>query len=112
MQIPLQITLRGMETSTALEESIRERAVKLEHVFDRITSCRVAVESAHGVHQYAHPFSVRVDLKVPGDEIVVHKENGEDAYAAVREAFDAARRQLEDYVRQQRSGRHRPAPGA
>jgi putative sigma-54 modulation protein len=107
MQVPLQITLRGMETSAALQDSIREKALRLEHVFDRITSCRVAVELSRGVHQHAHPYSVRVDLKVPGDEIVVHRDNGEDAYTAVKEAFETARRRLEDYARQHRNGPHR-----
>jgi ribosomal subunit interface protein len=107
MEVPLQITLRGIESSPRLEELIREKASKLEHVCDRITSCRVAVETAAWRKQSGNPFAVRIDIKVPGHEIVVNREQDEDAYIAVRDAFDAARRQLEDYAHLQRSSRQR-----
>ncbi len=107
MQLPLQITFRHMDPSPALDARIRERVEELDHLFDRITSCRVVVESSHRHHQQGNLFEVHVDLIVPGREIVVGRERGgnhahEDAHVAVRDAFDAARRQLEDYVRGRR----------
>ena len=107
MQLPLQITFRHMDPSPAIEARIRERAEELDQFFDRITSCRVVVECGNKRHQQGKLFEVRVDLTVPGREIVVGRDPGanhahEDAHVAVRDAFDAARRQLEDHARDRR----------
>lgn len=106
MQVPLQITFRHMESSPALEARIRQRAQELEHFFDRITACHVTVESRRRQRQ-GNLFEVRVDLVLPGREIVVGRDRGvnhahEDAHVAVRDAFDALRRRLEDYARHSR----------
>jgi ribosome-associated translation inhibitor RaiA/cold shock CspA family protein len=107
MQVPLQITFRHMHSSEALDARIRGRVEELERFFDRIISCRVVVECRHPRRQQGNLFHVRVDLGVPGREIVVGRDPGtdhahEDAHVAVRDAFDAVRRRLEDYVREQR----------
>ena len=107
MQLPLQITFRHMAPSDAVATRIRERAAELERFFDRIISCRVVVECQHPRRQQGNLFRVRVDLKVPGSEIVVGRDPAahhahEDVYIAVRDAFDATRRLLEDHVRQGR----------
>ncbi len=107
MQLPLQVTFRHMDPSPALEARIRQRAEELDQFFDRITACRVVVECQHPRHHQGKLFEVRVDLTVPGHEIVVGRNPGinhahEDAHVAVRDAFDAARRQLEDYARDRR----------
>jgi ribosomal subunit interface protein len=102
MQLPIQITLHGIEPSDALYNSIHEKAEKLDHFSDRIMSCRVVLELA-GRHQHqGKQLSARIDLKLPGGEIVVTREHDEDLQIALRDAFHAARRQLEDYVRRQR----------
>lgn len=107
MQHPLQITFRHMAPSEALEARIRQRADELEQFFDRITSCRVIVERANRRHQQGNLFEVHIDLAVPGREIAVGRDSGadhahEDAHVAVRDAFDSARRLLEDHVRRTR----------
>ena len=102
MQIPLQITIRDMEHSDALEAHIREKANKLDEFFDRIMSCRVVVEMPHKHHHQGKQFNVRIDIGVPGSEIVVNRDHAEDVYVALRDAFDAAKRQIEDYVRKMR----------
>ena len=99
MQIPLQITIRGVEHSDALETHIRDKAQKLEEFFDHITSCRVVVEVPHKHHQQGRQFNVRIDIGVPGSEIAVNRDHAEDVYVALRDAFGAAKRQLEDYAR-------------
>jgi len=104
MQIPLQITFRHMEPSSALEARIRQRAQELEQFFDRITACRVTVESQHHHRRQGNLFEISIELMVPGREIVVGRSEGvshahEDAHVAVRDAFDALRRRLEDHVR-------------
>lgn len=108
MQLPLQITFRGMGQSDAVEANIRERAEKLERFAGHITSCRVIVEAPHKHHIKGGHFSVKIDITLPGEEIVAsrHPEKRrahEDVYIAIRDAFQATRRQLEDYVRRRRS---------
>ena len=102
MQSDLQITVRDMEHSPALEERIREKVKKLEQVYPRIMGCRVVLEAPHRHKQQGKQFIVRVDVTVPGKEIVVNHDHHEDAYVALRDAFNAARRQLEEYARIQR----------
>jgi ribosomal subunit interface protein len=108
MQLPLQITFRDMEPSEAVEANIRERSERLERFYDHIMSCRVMVESPHGHHHKGRLFNVRIDVTVPDGELVVnhghhHKDHShEDVYVAIRDAFAALRRQLEDYVQKRR----------
>jgi len=99
MQIPIQITTRGMEHSEALETHIRDRVNRLDKFFDRIMSCRVVAEMPHKHHHQGKQFNVRIDIGVPGSEIVVTRDHADDVYVALRDAFDAAQRQLEDYAR-------------
>jgi ribosomal subunit interface protein len=110
MQIPLQITIRDVEHSAALETHIRDKAKKLDEFFDHIMSCRVVVEVPHKHHHQGKQFNVRIDLGVAGGEIVVNRDHAEDVYVALRDAFDAAKRQLEDYVRKLRGDvkKHEP----
>ena len=61
-------------------------------------SCRVVVEVPHKHHQQGRRFNVRIDIGVPGSEIVVNRDQAEDVFVALRDAFDAAKRQLEDYA--------------
>jgi ribosomal subunit interface protein len=103
----LQITFRNMETSPAVEAKVRERVGELEQFYDRIVSCRVMIEAPHQRRHQGDLYHIRVDLKVPGREIVVKRDPPEhhaheDIYVAVRDCFDAVRRQLEDHVRRQR----------
>jgi ribosomal subunit interface protein len=102
MQSDLQITIRDMEHSPALEERIRDKVKKLEQVYPRIMGCRVVLEAPHRHKQQGKHFIVRLDVTVPGKEIVVNHDHHEDAYVALRDAFNAARRQLEEYGRIQR----------
>ncbi len=99
MQLPLQITIRGIDQSEALETHIRDKAKKLDEFFDRIMSCRIVVDVPHKHHHQGKQFNVRIDIGVPGSEIVVNRDHAEDVYVALRDAFDAAKRQLEDYAR-------------
>ncbi|MDH4108734.1 MAG: HPF/RaiA family ribosome-associated protein [Gammaproteobacteria bacterium] len=104
MRIPLKITWRHMEPSPSAEEIIRERANKLEHFYDDISRCDVVVEMPHKHHVQGNLFAIRIDITVPGKELVVQRspdahQAHEDPYVAIRDAFDAMRRQLEDYSR-------------
>lgn len=116
MQVPLQVTFRHMATSPALEARIRARAAELEQFSSRITACRVTVEKLTQRHRQGDLFEVRIDLAMPGREIEIGRERGlnhahEDAHVAVRDAFDALRRRLQDHVRESRGeGKLHPVP--
>jgi ribosome-associated translation inhibitor RaiA len=101
MQLPLQITARDLSLSEAAEADIRAKAANLDTYYDGIMGCRVVVEGPVRHHRQG-PFTVRVDVSVPGAELVVDRHADPDLYVAIRDAFDAARRRLEDYARRQR----------
>ncbi|HVP07946.1 MAG TPA: HPF/RaiA family ribosome-associated protein [Burkholderiales bacterium] len=102
MQIPLQITYRDIGHSDALEAHIRDKAAKLEEFYPRITSCRVVVEERDRHHHQGKQFTVKLDIRVPEHEVVVDRDHHEDVFVALRDAFDAAKRRLEDVARVQR----------
>jgi len=107
MKIPLQISFHDMPVSPALEALIREKAAKLEQFHPNMTACRVVVDKPHNHSQQGEQFSVTVDVTVPGANLVVNHVRNEDANVAVRDAFLAARRQVEDHVkRKQAEVRH------
>ncbi len=102
MQIPLQITMRDIPGSAAVEDHIREKAAKLEMLYPHIMGCRVVLEMPHKHKHQGRLFNVRLDITVPGGELAVNRESDGDVYVALRDAFDAAKRQIEDYGRIQR----------
>jgi ribosomal subunit interface protein len=111
MQQPLQISFHDVDPSPALEARVRELAAHLERFQDRITSCHVHIEAPHRRHHQGQLYDVRIQLRVPGKDIVVNHEGSnnhayEDVYVALRDAFDAAARRLEDHARL-RDHRHR-----
>ena len=117
MQVPLRIMFQDMDVSPAVEARIRERAEALEKVCPNIVSCRVAVESSARRHRQGKMYHLCIILTVPGQEIVVNRDPPEhhaheDIFVAVRDAFDAVRRQLEDHVRRVRvdTKTHEPPP--
>lgn len=107
MKMPLQITFKGIPSSPAIEASVREHAARLDGFYDRIVRCHVVVEEPQHRHNKGNLFRLRIVLTVPGDEIVVSRDPGkdharEDMNVAIRDAFNAATRQLEDYARRRR----------
>jgi len=143
MKTPLQVTFRNMPRSDAIEENVREKAEKLDSLFEGITSCRVIIEAPHRHHHKGKAYVVRIAIAVPSGELVVnrapkrldavkaahpeeleknlaeHHEPSrhaahEDAYVAIRDAFSAAARKLQDYARRRRGEKkvHQPAPVA
>lgn len=125
MNIPLQVTFRNMKHSEAVDAYIREEVAKLEEFFDQIIGCHVVVEIPHQHHDRGNPFHIRINLEVPGSDLVVNQQPNlhghgvdvgaerlfkelelegrlKDAYVALSDAFKTARRQLQDYVRRHR----------
>jgi cold shock CspA family protein len=124
-KFPLQITFRNAEPPAGMDLRVRSEAAKLETFYERIMGCRVSVESPHRHHREGSPYHVRIDLTVPGGELVVKHEPslktraqraGETAMKkhseardphknlrqAIGDAFKAAARRLQDYARRQR----------
>jgi len=103
VQLPLQIAVRNTTLSEPARELIRKYAAKLELFFDRITACRVMVEVPQR-YPVGEPvvYNVRLDITVPGEEIVVSRQPHVELETAIQESFDAAGRRLQDYVRRLR----------
>jgi ribosome-associated translation inhibitor RaiA len=124
MRLPVQITWRDMAPSTAVGEKIRDEAAKLKEFYDRIMSSRVTIEIPRRYQNGKYQFHIRIDLTVPGAEIVVNHEptlhsslqrmdseehaKGQelsgphkDVYVAIRDAFKVARRKLQEYSHMQ-----------
>ncbi|HUK36405.1 MAG TPA: HPF/RaiA family ribosome-associated protein [Vicinamibacterales bacterium] len=120
----LEVTFRNLKTSEWLERAIRNRVSKLETYYPQIVSCRVLVAVPHRHHDHGNPFEVHIEIVVPGEEIAVSRAprvrelTPKDATSAtkrmditamrkdvllvVRGAFDAAKRQLQNYARRRR----------
>ncbi len=97
-------------------ENIRQKVRKLEQFSDHIIGCRVMVEAPHRHKHQGSLYNVRIDLTVPGGELVVKREPHEDVYVAIRDAFDAAKRRLLSFARKRRGevkhhGTAPPPPG-
>jgi ribosome-associated translation inhibitor RaiA len=103
MELPLQITWRGLGRSPAIESAILERARKLEHFHRRIVSCRVVIEQTDHHKRHGRQFAVRLDVRVPGAEVAIDYEHDEDVYIALRDAFADARRKLAEQRKARRA---------
>ncbi len=104
MTIPVQVTFKGMDPSPALEARIREKAAQLERFEGDILRCHVTLEAPHRHHRQGRLYEVHIEVFVPRGDVVVVRESPqdhahEDPFVAVRDAFNAAVRQLEDHVR-------------
>ncbi len=102
MRLPLQVTFRNIPSSEAIEAHIADKAAKLDKYYDRIMSCRIVVESTQRRQHQGKLYSVRIDITVPRKELAVTREENEDVYVAIRDAFDHACRRLEEHARRER----------
>ena len=108
----VEVTFRNVQSSSWLEQEIRERAEKLDTYCPKIIACRVLVAKPHRYNVNGTRFNVHIDIVVPGEEIAVshsphfRKQSedglGKDIRTVVRDAFAAAKRQLQEYVRRRR----------
>jgi len=104
---PLQITFRHMDPSPTLEARIRELAGRLERFSSQIIRCHVIAEPAPRHQQQGGLYDFHIEIKLPDEQIVIRHTHStdpahEDPYVALRDAFHAARRKLEDYERKRR----------
>jgi ribosome-associated translation inhibitor RaiA len=104
MNHPLQVAFEHIDHSDAVEARIREEAAKLEQFYDRLTSMRVVVARPQSRHHKGDTYQVRIHITAPGKtDIAISREPAvdgahEDVYVTIRDAFNAARRKLQDLV--------------
>lgn len=115
METTPQITFRGLEARPDITKIIEEKLAKLEEVSDRITSARVTVEMRSGKGNKGQLYQVAVELEVPGGTVIVNHKPGdlgahEDLRVAVRDSFNAARRQLREHGERLDDQQVRPHP--
>ncbi|HKK70651.1 MAG TPA: HPF/RaiA family ribosome-associated protein [Candidatus Krumholzibacteria bacterium] len=108
MQVPLELTFRGVKKTEALDDLVRDKVEKLHRVCDYLTSCRVAVERPQGNPSTGSSYRVRVAVQVPrGHELVAVREPSQGTVndtleTVIHRTFDAMRSQLEQLVAKQR----------
>ncbi len=96
MKLPLTIAAQGIEMTESIEAVIREKATKLERFNGRVIGCHVTVLGPGTRHRNGGSFEVRIDLTVPGHEYVINQKAAPELNLAIRDAFDAARRKLDE----------------
>lgn len=94
-----EIAARDVELSETQSASIREMANHLTDIYERIVSCRIAVAVPHRRTHQPVEYQVRIDVGVPGGELIVSKHSSDELLTAAQAAFEAARRQLQDHAR-------------
>ncbi|MGK5086471.1 HPF/RaiA family ribosome-associated protein [Bdellovibrionota bacterium FG-2] len=117
MTIPTQVSFRHLAYSPFVAATVRNKVARLERYFPSIMSVRVLLEPSELRRHQGNLYHVRIDIVIPGRKLVVRRDPSEhhahgDIYVSIRDAFEAARRQLEDYVRIHFRGkkRHHEAP--
>src|SRR5690606_32224106 len=103
LETPLEITFRNLDHSDAVEARVREKVAKLEQVHGRITSCRVLIEALNRQHVKGNLFHVNIEVGVPGKQVMIDRASGknhayEDIFVAIRDAYNAARRRVEEHA--------------
>jgi putative sigma-54 modulation protein len=101
MQSPMTLTFRRTDRSGALEARARELGQRLERYGERITQCHMTIEGSRSGHSSGAPYAVQIDLAVPGaqihaDSLQIDGTGHEDVYVALRDAFNNAKRQLQE----------------
>lgn len=108
MQVPLEISYRGIEKTDDIDTLVRQKVAKLEQVCDFLISCHVAIEKPQKHQRQGSPYRIRISMRVPPEhELIVKQEPGEgDMHdplsTVIRRCFQSARRELKKIVDLQR----------
>lgn len=101
MKLPFELRQKNVSLPPAMAQEIEERAQRLDRFFDRVMRCRVTLEGPSQHHRQGL-WNVRIDITVPGARIVVQKAQSGVLELALKEAFDAVGRRLEEFVHRMR----------
>jgi ribosomal subunit interface protein len=102
MKLPLEISARDVRINDETEELIRDKASKLDRFYDQIIGCRVRVDVPHRSHRSGTMYSIKIDITVPGAELIVKREPDEDLHVAIVSSFETAQRRVKEYAEKQR----------
>ncbi len=113
MESRVQVSFQGIEPSDFVRAAVFEHVERVER-HHRLQRCRIVIAAPHHHSRHGNLYSVRIEAVVPGAELFVNRDHHdeqahEDAYVALRDAFDALERQLER--RAERQARHRHERG-
>ena len=101
--LPPRVVAKGIPLTLDVERDILDRIERLNQAYDRITSCGVTIDIPQRRRvSDADQYRVRIDLGLPGGEVVINRQPTNELRTALDEAFAAARRRLEDFARVQR----------
>lgn len=120
MDRPLEVAFHNLQPSPTVEAELRQHVDKLERRFGRLIGCRVSVERLHNQHRTGNVFEVHVTLSVPGHDLAVSRQPHKpkerwahpDIHTSIRDAFEAAERQLEAFKGRVRSDTSAPSGSA
>ncbi len=130
----MQVTFRNMAAIAGVRDEVEDRIQKLETFCKPILSCRVMIEAPTNHHRKGGSFLVRIDVKLHDGRVDVRytesphpvkrtplrqkpvqgretSDGHETLMLTVRDAFDAARRQLQEHVRRRRADVKTHEPG-
>lgn len=96
MQMPVQITMKNVDHSKSVEDRIRQKVFKLNQFSEDIVSCRVVVEQNQAHKHHGAHYNVRLNVNMPGRELVVNHNEQENLYIAIREAFENMNRRVKE----------------
>ena len=108
MQAPIEIAFQHCEPTEEIQAEIAKQAKRLEKFSDRLTSCHVAIVGPQTRHRQGELFKIDIQIAMPEHhDVMVTRARGdaperEHPLVAIREAFDAAVRQIEDVTRDMR----------
>ena len=102
MKVPAEISARNVNLTEEMEDLIRGKADKLNTFHDGIISCKIMVDVPHRSQRKGVSYNVRIDMSIPGSEVVVKREPNEDLHRAIVSAFDVAERRLKELTNKQR----------
>lgn len=102
MKIPLDISARDVRVNEETEELIREKASKLDKIYDQIIGCRIRIDKPHRSQRSGMAYNVRIDITVPGAELIVKREPDLDLRVAIVNSFETAQRQLKEFSERQK----------
>ncbi len=104
----IQVVFHNIDQTDALIDAVQRRIVKLKRYCDQIITGRVVLDSPHNNHHKGKVYSVGLEIHTPAVEVRVNQEQHdnhahEDLYVAIRDAFNAAERQLKSVDKKHRA---------
>ncbi len=98
MMVPIDITMREIPNSEAVEAKVRQKVAKLAQYYDRLEFCKVVIDLSQKRHHQGKLFTTHIEVGVPGKRLVTTHKHDEDLYVVIRDAFAAMNKQVKRYA--------------